>query len=157
RRCVVRRGWSGVAGGAVRRGGALGPGGPRLMRVYGGGAYPAYIVDPDTLREELLSEEDTLEWLQEVPDDPHAPSFWRRLGQLDRALEAGEARLAEAEPGTPSWSAAALRLAQVHHWRGEYPQSYELLAGVEEMAGDDPTVLGAVRHERASVLLDEGH
>jgi tetratricopeptide (TPR) repeat protein len=127
------------------------------MRVYGGGAYPAYIVDPDTLREELLSEEDTLEWLQEVPDDPYAPSFWRMLGELDKALETGEARLAEAEPGTPSWSAAAVRLAQVHHERGEHPQAYELLAGAEEMAGEDPRLLSAVLHERARALLDQGH
>lgn len=126
------------------------------MRVYGGGAYPAYIVDPDTLREELLSEEDTLEWLQEVPDDPHAPSFWRMLGELGTALETGEARLAEAEPGTSSWSAAAVRLAQVHHWRGEYPEAHELLTAVEELAGDDATVLGAVLHARAKALLDQG-
>lgn len=126
------------------------------MRVYGGGAYPAYIVDTETLREELLSEEDTLEWLQEMPEDPHAPSFWRMLGELDRALETGEARLAEQEPGTASWGAAALRLAQAHHWREEFAQAHELLAAVEEMLGDDPWVQGAVLHQRATVLLDQG-
>ena len=87
------------------------------MHVYGGGAYPAYLIDAETLREELLSEEDTREWLEEVPDDPHAVSFWRMLGELDRALAAGRGRLAEQDEGSDSWAAAALRLAHVHHWR----------------------------------------
>lgn len=126
------------------------------MRVYGGGAYPAYLIDPDTLREELLSEEDTREWLEEVPDDPHAVSFWRMLGELDRALEAGERALLELEPGTTQWATAAVRLAAVHHWRGEYAEAHELFEAAEEVLAGEPEVLAVVHQHRAKALFDEG-
>lgn len=126
------------------------------MRVYGGGAYPAYLIDAETLREELLSEEDTLEWLEEVPDDPQAPSFWRMLGELDRALAAGEERLHEREPGTPEWAAAAVRLAHVHHWREEYAEAHELLEAAEEVLAGDQAMLAFVLQHRAKALFDEG-
>lgn len=125
------------------------------MRVYGGGAYPAYLIDPDTLREELLSEEDTREWLEEVPDDPQAPAFWRMLGELDRALESGEERLLDREPGTPDWATAAVRLAHVHHWREEYAEAHELLAAAEEVLAGDPALLAFVLQHRAKALFDE--
>lgn len=135
------------------------------MHVYGGGAYPAYLIDAETLREELLSEEDTREWLEEVPDDPHAVSFWRMLGELDRALAAGRGRLAEQDEGSDSWAAAALRLAHVHHWREEYEEAHRLFDAAEAVfrgsAGADDEGPGArmvalVRQHRAKALLDEG-
>lgn len=127
------------------------------MHVYGGGEFPAYLIDAETLREELLSEEDTREWLEEVPDDPHAPSFWRMLGELDRALESGRARLAERDPGSPSWAAAAVRLAHVHHWREEYAEAHRLLDAAEEVFGDgDEAMVAFVRQHRAKALFDEG-
>ena len=126
------------------------------MRVYGGGAYPAYLIDAETLREELLSEEDTREWLEEVPDDPQACSFWRMLGELDRAMAAGEERLHEREPLTPDWAAAAVRLAHVHHWRAEYAEAHELLDAAEEVLSADPAMLAFVLQHRAKALFDEG-
>ena len=126
------------------------------MRVYGGGAFPAYLIDAETLREELLSEEDTREWLEEVPDDPHAVSFWRMLGELDRALEAGRARLLEQEPGTTPWASAAVRLAHVHHWREEYAEAHDLLCAAEEVLAGEPELLALVLQHRAKALFDEG-
>lgn len=126
------------------------------MRVYGGGAFPAYLIDAETLREELLSEEDTREWLEEVPDDPHAVSFWRMLGELDRALEAGRARLLEHEPGTTPWASAAVRLAHVHHWREEYAEAHDLLCAAEEVLAGEPELLALVLQHRAKALFDEG-
>ena len=127
------------------------------MHVYGGAEFPAYIIDADTLREELLSEEDTREWLEEVPDDPHAVSFWRMLGELDRALDAGRARLEEREAGSPSWAAAAVRLAHVHHWRGEYADAHRLLDDAAEIfEGGDERMVAFVRQHRAKALFDEG-
>lgn len=133
------------------------------MQVYGGGEFPAYVIDDETLREELLSEEDTLEWLQETPDDPQAVAFWRMLGELDRALAVGEAALAEREPMTPRWAAAAVRLAHVHHWRGEYAEAHELLDAAEEglgaAEGEDGTACrmrALVAQHRAKALFDEG-
>lgn len=133
------------------------------MHVYGGGAYPAYLIDAETLREELLSEEDTREWLEEVPDDPHAVSFWRMLGELDRALAAGETTLLEREPMTPGWAAAAVRLSQVHHWREDYHEAHDLLAAAEEVFASaaqggepDEAMLAFVWQHRAKTLFDEG-
>ena len=143
------------------------------MQVYGGGEFPAYIIDGETLREELLSEEDTLEWLEETPDDPQAVAFWRMLGELDRALAVGEGALADQEPMTPGWAAAAVRLAHVHHWREEYAEAHELFDAAEETfatgAGGDPDaeevqdqqrhqdrMLALVRQHRAKALFDQG-
>ncbi|QFG68983.1 hypothetical protein [Ornithinimicrobium pratense] len=133
------------------------------MQVYGGGEFPAYIIDEETLREELLSEEDTQEWLEETPEDPHAVSFWRMLGELDRALTVGEAALADQEPMAPGWAAAAVRLAHVHHWRTEYAEAHELLTAAEEVfarsgddGGPDLRMLAFVRQHRAKALFDEG-
>lgn len=142
------------------------------MQVYGGGEFPAYIIDGETLREELLSEEDTLEWLEETPDDPQAVAFWRMLGELDRALAVGEGAVADHEPLTPGWAAAAVRLAHVHHWREEYAEAHELLDAAEETfatgAGGAPDdegqdeqrgldrMLAFVRQHRAKVLFDQG-
>lgn len=133
------------------------------MQVYGGGEFPAYVIDEETLREELLSEEDTLEWLEETPDDPQAVAFWRMLGQLDRALAVGEAALDDREPWTPGWAAAAVRLAHVHHWREEYAEAHELLDAAEEVfdragegGGPDGRLLALVRQHRAKVLFDQG-
>lgn len=145
------------------------------MHVYGGAEFPAYVIDEETLREELLSEEDTLEWLAETPDDPHAVSFWRMLGELDRALAVGEAALVDREPMTPGWAAAAVRLAHVHHWREEYAEAHELLDAAEEVfassdrhrdadggehggehGGLDARMLAFVRQHRAKALFDEG-
>lgn len=126
------------------------------MRIYGGAEFPAYVIDDRTLREELLSEEDTREWLEEVPDDPHAVSFWRMLGELDQAVEVGTERLLEREPFTPSWAAAAVRLAQVHHWRGGYAEAHDLLDAAEEVFGAEPVMLAFVLQHRAKALFDEG-
>lgn len=126
------------------------------MRIYGGAEFPAYVIDDRTLREELLSEEDTREWLEEVPDDPHAVDFWRMLGELDRALDSGQARLLEREPFTPSWAAAAVRLAHVHHWRDEYAEAHDLLDAAEEVFGADPVMLAFVLQHRAKAFFDEG-
>ncbi|WP_131105210.1 tetratricopeptide repeat protein [Ornithinimicrobium sufpigmenti] len=133
------------------------------MQVYGGAEFPAYVIDGETLREELLSEEDTLEWLAETPADPHAVSFWRMLGELDQALAVGEGALAEREPMTPGWAAAAVRLAHVHHWREEYAEAHELLNAAEEVfassgqgGGADGRMLAFVRQHRAKALFDEG-
>lgn len=133
------------------------------MQVYGGGEFPAYVIDERTLREELLSEEDTREWLGETPDDPQAVAFWRMLGQLDRALAVGEAALVEQEPLTPGWAAAAVRLAHVHHWREEYAEAHELLDAAEEVfsragegGGPDGRLQALVRQHRAKVLFDQG-
>lgn len=133
------------------------------MQVYGGGEFPAYVIDERTLREELLSEEDTREWLGETPDDPQAVAFWRMLGELDRALAVGEAALADHEPLTPRWAAAAVRLAHVHHWREEYAEAHELLDAADEVfAGSgeegqaDGRMLALVAQHRAKALFDEG-
>lgn len=133
------------------------------MHVYGGGEFPAYLIDEETLREELLSEEDTREWLAETPDDPVAVAFWRMLGELDRALAVGEAVLADHEPLTPSWAAAAVRLAHVLHWRAEYAAAHELLDVAEVVFsatgpddGADGRMLALVRQHRAKALFDEG-
>lgn len=133
------------------------------MQVYGGGEFPAYVIDDETLREELLSEEDTLEWLEETPDDPQAVAFWRMLGELDRALAVGEAALADQEPLTPRWAAAAIRLAHVHHWREEYAEAHELLDAAEEVfagSGEEGQargrMLALVAQHRAKALFDEG-
>lgn len=133
------------------------------MQVYGGGEFPAYVIDGQTLREELLSEEDTREWLEETPEDPHAVSFWRMLGELDRALAVGEAALVDREPMSSGWAAAAVRLAHVHHWREEYAEAHELLAAAEEVfarsgddGGADLRMLAFVRQHRAKALFDEG-
>src|SRR5699024_4448815 len=94
---------------------------------------------------------------------PDAVSFWRMLGELDRALEAGERALFALDPGTPRWAAAAVRLAHVHHWRGEYAEAHELLDAAEEVfagAGEDggphEAMLAFVHQHRAKALFDEG-
>lgn len=133
------------------------------MQVYGGGEFPAYVIDEETLREELLSEEDTREWLEETPEDPQAVAFWRMLGDLDRALAVGEAALADQEPMTPRWAAAAIRLAHVHHWREEYAEAHELFDAAEEVfagsgqhGASDSRMLAFVTQHRAKALFDEG-
>ncbi|GAA5157767.1 hypothetical protein [Ornithinimicrobium tianjinense] len=127
-----------------------------MIQVFGGGAYPAYVIDDETLREELLSTEDTREWLEETPDAPDAVSFWRMLGELDRALEVGERVLASREEGTPGWGAAAVRLAHVHHWREEYAAAHALLDRAEAAFGEDQAMRAFVLQHRAKALFDEG-
>ncbi|WP_281966233.1 hypothetical protein [Serinicoccus marinus] len=124
--------------------------------VFGGAEFPAYVIDDETLREELLDEEETREWVEETPEDPHAVALLRMLGELDAALAAGQARLAEQDAGSSPWALAAVRLAHVHHWRGEYAPAHALLDAAEEiLAGDDPRA-ALVHQHRAKVLLDEG-
>ena len=134
-----------------------------MIQVYGGAEYPAYVIDDDTLREELLDPEEAREWCEGTPDHPDAVSFWRMLGELGRALEAGERAMLERDPGTPAWAAAAVRLAHVHHWRGEYAEAHELLDAAEEVfsvAGEGGRPHGAmlafVHQHRAKALFDEG-
>lgn len=131
-----------------------------MIHVFGGADYPAYVIDDETLREELLSEEDTREWLAESPGNPDAVSFWRMLGELDRALEAGREVLLGREPGSAPWAAAAVRLATVHHWRKEYAQAHDLLDAAEEVfaAGmpEHEPMLAFVHQHRAKALFDEG-
>lgn len=134
-----------------------------MIQVYGGGAYPAYVVDDETLREELLDPLEAREWCEGTPDHPDAVSFWRMLGELDRALAAGQRALLAVEPGTPRWGAAAVRLAHVHHWRGDYTEAHELLDAAEEVfAAAGPTggphepMLAFVHQHRAKALFDEG-
>lgn len=124
--------------------------------VYGGAEYPAYVIDPESLREELLDEDEAREWCEETPNDPYAVSFWRMLGELDRALRAGEERLLEHEPGSPAWAGAAVRLAQVHHWRGEYADAHELLDAAATVFEGDAARTALVLAHRATVLLDQG-
>ncbi|GAA1169073.1 hypothetical protein GCM10009584_07520 [Ornithinimicrobium humiphilum] len=128
------------------------------MQVYGGGEYPAYVIDDDTLREELLDPEEAREWCEETPDHPDAVSFWRMLGELDRALVAGERVLLDREPGTVGWASGAVRLAHVHHWREEYAEAHELLDAAEEVfaTGEGAPLLAFVHQHRAKALLDEG-
>ena len=71
--------------------------------------------------------------------------------------------LTDQEPMTPRWAAAAVRLAHVHHWRGEYAEAHELLDAAEEVfAGSgeqgqaDGRMLALVAQHRAKVLFDEG-
>lgn len=134
-----------------------------MIQVYGGGEYPAYVIDDDSLREELLDPEETREWCEGTPEHPDAVSFWRMLGELDRAREAGERALLAVDPGTPRWGAAAVRLAHVHHWRGEFEDAHDLLDAAEEVfgsAGEDggphEPMLAFVHQHRAKALFDEG-
>lgn len=134
-----------------------------MIQVYGGGQHPAYVIDDETLREELLDPVETCEWCEETPDDPDAVSFWRMLGELDRAREAGRRTLAGLEPGTVRWAAAAVRLAHVHHWRGEYAVAHALLDRAQEVfgrSGDDggplEPMLAFVHQHRAKALFDQG-
>lgn len=124
--------------------------------VFGGAEFPAYVIDDETLREELLDEDETREWVAETPEDPHAVAFLRMLGELDAALGAGLARLHEQEPGTPEWAAAAVRLAHVHHWRGEYADTHDLLDAAEEVFAGDGALTALVHQHRAKALFDEG-
>ncbi|WP_151525170.1 tetratricopeptide repeat protein [Serinicoccus kebangsaanensis] len=124
--------------------------------VFGGAEFPAYVIDDETLREELLDEDETREWVEETPDDPHAVALLRMLGELERALTAGQDRLHEQDPGTPAWATAAVRLAHVHHWRGEYAEAHELLDAAQQVfAGDDARTAFVLQH-RAKVCFDEG-
>lgn len=134
-----------------------------MIQVFGGGEYPAYVVDDDTLREELLDPEETREWCEGTPEHPDTVAFWRMLGELDRARDAGERALSALEPGTSRWGAAAVRLAHVHHWRAEYADAHELLDAAEDVfgvAGDDggphEPMLAFVHQHRAKALFDEG-
>ena len=134
-----------------------------MIQVYGGGEYPAYVIDDDTLREELLDPIEAREWCEGTPDHPDAVSFWRMLGELDRALDAGERAFLALEPGTPRWGAAAVRLAHVHHWRGEYAEAHDLLDAAQEVfeaagqdGGPDGPMLAFVHQHRAKALFDEG-
>ena len=124
--------------------------------VFGGAAFPAYVIDPETLREELLDEEETREWVEETPEDPHAVALLRMLGELDAALVTGQDRLHEREPGTPGWATAAVRLAHVHHWRAEFVDAHELLDAAEEVLADDEARTALVHQHRAKVLFDQG-
>lgn len=124
--------------------------------VFGGAEFPAYVIDPETLREELLDEEETREWVEETPQDPHAVALLRMLGELDTALVAGRERLAEQEEGAPGWATAAVRLAHVHHWREEFVDAHGLLDAAEvALVGDDART-ALVHQHRAKVLFDEG-
>lgn len=134
-----------------------------MIQVYGGGEHPAYVIDDETLREELLDPDEAREWCEETPDHPDAVAFWRMLGELGRAREAGERVLLAREPFTPAWGAAAVRLAHVHHWRGDYVEAHELLDAAEEVfsaAGEDGAsagpMLALVHQHRAKALFDEG-
>lgn len=134
-----------------------------MIQVYGGGDYPAYVIDDDTLREELLDPLEAREWCEGTPDHPDAVSFWRMLGELDRAVDTGERALLALEPGTPRWGAAAVRLAHVHHWRGEYAEAHDLLDAAQkvfevagEEAGPHGPMLAFVHQHRAKALFDEG-
>ncbi len=134
-----------------------------MIQVYGGGEHPAYVIDDETLREELLDPEEAREWCEGTPDHPDAVAFWRMLGELGRAREAGERVLADREPFTVGWAAAAVRLAHVHHWSGGYAEAHELLDAAEEVfsvAGEDGAahgpMLALVHQHRAKALLDEG-
>ncbi|WP_130014746.1 hypothetical protein [Serinicoccus sediminis] len=124
--------------------------------VFGGAAFPAYVIDSETLREELLDEEETREWVEETPEDPHAVALLRMLGELDAALVTGQDRLHEREPGTPAWATAAVRLAHVHHWRAEFVDAHELLDAAEEVLADDEARTALVHQHRAKALFDEG-
>ncbi|ANS80653.1 hypothetical protein SGUI_3257 [Serinicoccus hydrothermalis] len=124
--------------------------------VFGGAEFPAYVIDDDTLREELLDEDETREWVQETPQDPHAVALLRMLGELDRALDAGRDRIRELEEGSPAWALAAVRLAHVHHWRGEYAQAHALLDAAQEVLAGDDARTALVHQHRAKALLDEG-
>lgn len=131
--------------------------------VFGGAEYPAYIIDGQTLREEPLDAQEMRQWCQETPQDPNAVAFWRMLGELDTALQAGLDRLDDREPGTPRWAAAAVRLAHVHHWRGEYAEAHELFAASQEVfsrsgpdGGPDEQMLAFVHQHRAKTLFDQG-
>ena len=134
-----------------------------MIQVYGGGAHPAYVIDDETLREELLDPAEAREWCEQTPDDPDAVAFWRMLGELDRALDLGRRVLDGLGPGSVRRGAAAVRLAHVHHWRGEYAVAHELLDEAEEAfgrAGEDGGAHGAmlafVHQHRARALFDEG-
>lgn len=134
-----------------------------MIQVYGGGDYPAYVIDDDTLREELLDPLEAREWCEGTPHHPDAVSFWRMLGELDLAREAGQRALSALDPGTPRWGAAAVRLAHVHHWAGAYAEAHELLDAAEEVfaeAGPDGAphepMLAFVHQHRAKTLFDEG-
>lgn len=124
--------------------------------VFGGAEFPAYVIDEETLREELLDEDEAREWVEETPQDPHAVAFLRMLGELDAALVAGQDRLHERDPGTPGWAGAAVRLAHVHHWRGEYAETHELLDAAEEVFASDEARTALVHQHRAKALFDEG-
>lgn len=124
--------------------------------VFGGAEFPAYVIDDETLREELLDEDEAREWCEETPEDPHAVSFWRMLGELDLALSAGQERLLERDPGTATWAAAAVRLAHVHHWRQEYVEAHELLDAAETIFAGDDAYTALVLQHRAKALFDEG-
>ncbi|KUG51596.1 hypothetical protein AVL62_09775 [Serinicoccus chungangensis] len=124
--------------------------------VFGGAEFPAYVIDDETLREELLDEEETREWVEETPQDPHAVALLRMLGELDAALRAGLDRLHEREPGTSAWATAAVRLAHVHHWRGELAEAHELLDAAEEVLAGDEARTALVHQHRAKALFDEG-
>lgn len=126
--------------------------------VYGGGAHPAYLIDDDTLREDPLSPSEVRAWCQEHPDDPMAASYWRMIGELDRASDAGERSLDEQEFGSLGWAAAGLRLAAVRHWQGRYDEADDLFGEAEEVfrgAGRDDLVAVVLQH-RAKCLLDQG-
>lgn len=124
--------------------------------VFGGAEFPAYVIDEESLREELLDEEETREWVEETPQDPHAVALLRMLGELDAALAAGQDRVHEREPGTPEWATAAIRLAHVHHWRGEFVEAHELLDAAEEVLVGDIARTALVHQHRAKALFDAG-
>lgn len=135
-----------------------------MVVVYGGADTPAYVIDDETLREEILDEDEAAEYVAEVGDHALAVAYLRMLGRLDEARSMGERMLLEREVATPSWAAAAVRLAHVHHWRGEYVDAHELLDAAEMVfagsgpdGGADATMVAFVRQHRAKVLLDEGH
>lgn len=88
---------------------------------------------------------------------------YHTLGELDRALTAGRAALEQRAPATTGWAAAAVRLAHVHHWLGEYADALALLDRAEEAfaaAHDDPqeraSWLAFVHQHRAKALFDRG-
>ncbi|MEO9139868.1 MAG: hypothetical protein ABI345_12470 [Jatrophihabitans sp.] len=130
--------------------------------------------DPDTLRESY-SDDDAVaariaELRIEIRDAPEEIAELMARGDLvellrcsqslDEALSEALAAVDRADiAGTAAQQhTARVRLAQVHHWRGEYPDSTVLFTELLAAAKEFGPVVEAFTHQQAGVNdYDQGH
>lgn len=87
--------------------------------------YPNYHIDNKSLREVLSDTQDTLMWCQMNEHNPEVVSYYRMLGNLEKAKALGYDFVKKFK-GTEKEVTALIRLASVYHWQEAYEQSETL-------------------------------